>query len=127
MKLRIVVADDNPGFLEKFIALLGTEFDVVATASNGSLALQAIRQFEPDVAVLDLGMPELNGIEVMKELRRSNRGAAVVICSIETDPQIVRTARQAGVLGYVFKSRVEKDLIAAVKAAARGESFFLLE
>lgn len=124
MKLRIVVADDNPGFLEKFIALLGTEFDVVATARNGRLALQAIHQFEPDVAVLDLGMPRLNGIEVMKELRNSNRGAAVVICSIETDPQIVRTARQAGVLGYVFKSRVEKDLIAAVKAAARGESFF---
>jgi DNA-binding NarL/FixJ family response regulator len=73
--------------------------------------------------VLDLEMPGINGIEVAKELIKSPSSPAVVICSVENDPEVVEAARQAGALGYVFKARVAEDLIVAVKSVARGQSF----
>ena len=68
-------------------------------------------------------MPGFNGIEVVKELTKYPSSPAVVICSIEEDPEIVEAARQAGALGYVFKACIAKDLIAAVKSVASGQSF----
>jgi DNA-binding NarL/FixJ family response regulator len=123
MKLRVVVADDNTEFLQKSISVLGTECEVVATAADGQSALECVRRWRPDVVVLDLGMPVLNGIDVTKELMKHQPSPAIVICSIESDPEIVEAARQAGALGYVFKARVQQDLLVAVKSAARGQSF----
>jgi DNA-binding NarL/FixJ family response regulator len=123
MKLRIVVADDNAAFLAKLVSVLATEFEVVATAADGRSALECIRVSQPNVVVLDLEMPGLNGIEVTRELAKSPSSPAVVICSVEKDPEIVEAVRQAGALGYVFKARVAEDLIVAVKSVARGQSF----
>jgi|SRR5271167_4870050 len=124
MKLRIVVADDNSEFLDALVSMLGEEFDIVATAADGKSALECIRRCRPDVAVLDLSMPAMHGIDVTAELMNNHHlGPAVVICSVETDPAIVAAARAAGALGYVFKVRVAEDLGAAVKAVARGQSF----
>ena len=123
MKLHIVVADDNPAFLAKLVSVLATEFEVVATAADGKSALECVRLFQPNVVVLDLEMPGFNGIEVAKELTRHPPSPAVVICSIENAPEIVEAAREAGALGYVFKARVAKDLIAAVKSVTNGQSF----
>jgi two-component system nitrate/nitrite response regulator NarL len=123
MKLRIVVVDDSAIFLDKFISVLGTEFDVVATATDGKSGLESIRTCRPDVVILDLEMPVLNGIEVTRELAKHHPSPAIVICSVETDPEIVDAARQAGALGYVFKARIAEDLIAAVRSVARGRSF----
>jgi DNA-binding NarL/FixJ family response regulator len=103
--------------------LLGAEFDVVATAKNGQLALECVRHYQPDIVVLDLDMPILNGIRVTRELRKLGPTPAVVICSVESDPEIVEAAQQAGALGYVFKMRMTRDLILAVKSAAAGEPF----
>jgi two-component system nitrate/nitrite response regulator NarL len=122
-RLRVLLADDNSAFLKTITSLLAIEFDVVATATDGNSALDLIRRYVPDLAVLDLGMPGLNGIEVMQELAKSSQDPPIVICSVETDSEIVEAARQAGALGYVFKLRVEKDLILAVKLALQGKSF----
>jgi DNA-binding NarL/FixJ family response regulator len=123
MKLRIVVADDNAAFLQAFTRLLGPEFDVVATAADGKAALECIRRCRPEVVVLDLEMPGLNGIQITRELRDHPPSPAVVICSIENDLEIIEAARGAGALGYVVKARIGEDLIQAVHSAARGESF----
>ena len=123
MKLRIVVADDNTAFLAKLVSVLATEFEVVATSRDGKSALECIRLWQPNVVVLDLEMPGINGIEVAKELITSPSSPAVVICSVENDPEVVEAARQAGALGYVFKARMAEDLIAAVKSVSRGQSF----
>ena len=122
-RLRVLVADDNSAFLKKITSLLAGEFDVVATATDGNSALDLIRRYVPDLAVLDLGMPGLNGIEVMQELAKSSQDPPVVICSVETDPDIVEAARRAGALAYVFKIRVHKDLILAMKSVLQGKSF----
>src|SRR3981189_3649252 len=123
MRLRIVVVDDSASFLDKFVSVLGAEFDVVATAMDGKSALESIRSCRPDVVVLDLEMPLLNGIEVTRELAKQHPSPAIVICSVERDPEVVEAAQQAGALGYVFKSRVATDLVEAVKSVARGQSF----
>ena len=123
MKLRIVVADDNAAFLAKLVSVLATEFDVVDTAADGRSALECIRLCQPNVVVLDLEMPGLNGIEVTRELAKSPSSPAVVICSVETGLEFVEAARQAGALGYVFKARLADDLVVAVKSAADAQSF----
>ena len=123
MNLRIAVADDNADFLNYLISVLETEFDVVATATDGKSALEIICSCCPDVVVLDVEMPLLNGIEVTRELSKHSPRPAVVICSVESDPEFIEVAREAGALGYVFKARIGIDIIAAVNSVARGQSF----
>ena len=103
--------------------MLTAEFDVVATAKNGQLAVECVRCYGPDVVVLDLEMPILNGIEVTRELRKLGPNPAVVICSVESDREIVEAAQLVGALGYVFKRRMTGDLVIAVRCAASGEPF----
>jgi two-component system, NarL family, nitrate/nitrite response regulator NarL len=123
MRLRVVAVDDSPPVLRQLMYLLGIEFDVVGSAENGQMALDVIKNTRPDVVVLDLEMPILNGIQVTRELRKMGPSPAVVICTVEIDPGIIESALQAGALGYVFKIYLSQDLIKAVKLAARGESF----
>jgi DNA-binding NarL/FixJ family response regulator len=120
---RIFVADDNPAFLRELASLLAAEFDVVATATDGRSALDLIRRYKPDLVVLDLAMPVLNGIEVTRELAMSSSSPPVVICSVETDPEVVEAARKAGAAAYVFKIRVQKELVLALKSALQGKPF----
>jgi len=120
---KIIIADDNHALLRQMVSLLSDEFDVVATALDGRIAREKILQYRLDVVVLDLEMPFLNGMEVTRELRKLTPGPRVVICSVESDEDIVEAAQQAGALGYVFKTHMTKDLIEAVKSAASGESF----
>jgi DNA-binding NarL/FixJ family response regulator len=122
-KLRLIVADDSPPFLQKLVSLLAVEFDVVATAADGRTALDLIRRYEPDLVVLDLQMPALNGIEVTRELATNPHSPPVVICSAETDPEIVEAAREAGAIEYVFKARIETDLRLAAKSAVQDSPF----
>jgi DNA-binding NarL/FixJ family response regulator len=117
------VADDHPAFLKKLVLLLTTNFDVVATAADGDSALALIRRYVPDLAVLDLDMPGLNGIEVTLELAKSSKNPPVLICSIINDPDVVEAARHAGALAYVFKTRIEQDLILASKSVLQGKPF----
>jgi DNA-binding NarL/FixJ family response regulator len=123
MKSKVVVVDDNPAVLRRLVSLLEAEFDVVSTAENGQLALERIRRYKPDIVVLDLEMPLLNGIKVTRELKKLGPNPAVVICSVDQDPEIIEAAQEAGALGFVFKLQMHQDLIRAVKSAVRGESF----
>src|ERR1700747_3744515 len=120
---RIMVVDDSVLFLQELVSLLATEFDVVATAGDGKSALDLIKRYQPDLVVLDLEMPELDGIEVTKELAKNPQSPPVVICTVETDPDVVEAARQEGALAYVFKIRIHKDLILAIKLALQGKPF----
>ena len=123
MKLQIVVADDNSSMLGALVSALSGEFDVIATASDGRSALDSIQRLRPGVAVLDLNMPGLNGIEITREIARLHLESSVVICSIEDDPELIAAAQRAGALGYVIKSRVNGDLLMAVKWASSGQPF----
>jgi len=97
--------------------------DVLATAGDGHAALDLIVDLKPDVVVLDLEMPGLNGLEVTRALMQNGASPAVVICSVHSDRDLIESALAAGALAYVQKSRCARDLLAAVQAAARGERF----
>lgn len=123
MKLRLILADDNPSVLAKLKSLLGSEYDVLATAPDGKAALEHIRRYRPDVVILDLEMPEMNGLEVTKELSRHLPSPAVLICSVQDDRDIVDAALAAGAAGYITKRKMATELIPAVESIGRGQSF----
>jgi len=123
MKPRIIIADDSPDVLAVLVSVLSPEFEVIATAGDGRSALDHIRQLKPAVAVLDLNMPGLNGIEVTREIMRLRLACCSVICSVESDPDLIAAAQTAGALGYVLKPRLNHDLVLAVKSAVCGQAF----
>jgi DNA-binding NarL/FixJ family response regulator len=121
MKLGVIVAESNPDFLGTFVSLLGTDFEVVATALDGESALQQIRDWRPDVAVLDIELSRLGAIALTQKVTCDLPTPAVVICSLETDREFAQAGLRAGARGYVLKTRPATDLIAAVNSVATGQ------
>ena len=123
MKLRVVVADEDRPFLRTVVSVLEPEFEIVPTAPDAESAVRLAAEVDPDVVVLDLEISRHKGIEVTTRISQQTGTPAVVVFSLETDPDIVQASRNAGALGYVLKSRIALDLIAAVRSAANGQPF----
>jgi DNA-binding NarL/FixJ family response regulator len=122
-KPRLVVADDHVPLLAAVQRLLAAEFDVVRTARDGRTALRAVADVDPDAAVLDLSMPELDGIEVARRLRAARSRTEVVVLTVHDDADLLRAALEAGAVGYVLKSRMSAELVPAIRAALAGRIF----
>jgi DNA-binding NarL/FixJ family response regulator len=120
---RVVMADDLSPVLIAVGKLLEGSFDIIATASDGVIALEAIAALEPDVAVLDISMPGMSGIEVARELRRRGSRTKIVFLTVHEDLDILATCLAAGGLGYVVKILMETDLIPAINEALEGREF----
>jgi DNA-binding NarL/FixJ family response regulator len=121
--LRIAAADDQPRLLEAIVTTLARDFEVIATAADGQTLLERISEKQPDVVVVDLGLPGMNGLEITRRVVQNGRYTRVVICSVEKDPELVNAALQAGASGYVWKNRIACELNSAVRLAAIGERF----
>jgi DNA-binding NarL/FixJ family response regulator len=118
------LADDNKRMLEYVRELLSAEgCDIAGAVCDGQAALDAAVKLCPDVVVLDISMPILNGIEAAKRLRQSNPDAKIVFLTAAKDPDICRAALETGAFGYVLKQRLATDLIPALKQAAGGRCF----
>jgi DNA-binding NarL/FixJ family response regulator len=100
------------------------EWEIVAEAGDGRSAVRETLSLQPDVAVLDIGMPMLNGIEATAQITRKLPGAAVLILSMHADEAYVTQAVRAGARGYLLKDSAGADLIGAIAAVAAGKSFF---
>jgi DNA-binding NarL/FixJ family response regulator len=124
--LRLVVADDHPLMRRGICDLLETEpgWEVVAEANNGREAVEAVAKTKPDVLVIDLAMPELNGLTATREILRFFPKVEVVLLTMHNSDQAIREVLESGARGYVLKSDAEQDLIAAVKAVSVGKPFF---
>lgn len=118
--IRIFLADDHIVVRQGLRALLAAEadFEIVGEAGNGLQALDAIKKIKPDVAVLDLKMPELNGLEVTRQLHKHLPEISIVILSMYDDEGFVLDALSKGALGYVLKDSDANDLIHAVREVA---------
>ena len=125
-KIRILIADDHGVVREGLRALLGRveEFDVVAEAADGEEAVRMIGEKKPDVAILDISMPVVNGIEATRQVRRANPATKVLIFTIHENEEYVYQMVAAGANGYVLKDAGKNDLIAAVRAIQYGGRFF---
>ena len=120
---RIVLADDHPEMLRTIALVLGNEFNIIGTAENGKRAVELTTTLSPDVLVLDISMPIVNGIEAASRLRAHGSRARVVFLTVNTDPDFVEAARRAGAVGYVLKESLALDLAPAIRAAIEGNSF----
>jgi DNA-binding NarL/FixJ family response regulator len=118
------LVDDNLEFRNIAAALLeANNFEVVNRACNGEEGLNAALRLDPDVVVLDISMPLLNGFEVARRLRQQKHRAALVLLTFHEDVEFVRAAQSLGVLGYVIKRRMASDLPMAVSTVLGGRMF----
>jgi DNA-binding NarL/FixJ family response regulator len=120
---KVLVADDLADVLSAVAALLRESFEVVGLVSDGRAALEAILALEPDLAVLDISMPEMSGIEVARELKKRHSKAQIVFLTVHKDADILATSLAAGGLGYVLKVHMDTDLIPAMCEALEGRVF----
>jgi DNA-binding NarL/FixJ family response regulator len=125
MRIRVLLADDHALVRQGFRRILDDESDIVVVgeAGGGAEAIELDRQLDPDVVVLDLGMPEINGLHAAIEILRKHPQRRILMLSMHADPQYVRNAFDAGVKGYILKNALETDLIRAVRTVARGGRF----
>ena len=120
---RVLLADDREEMLQTVVLVLRHEFDVIGTAENGSRAVELATKLSPDVVVLDISMPVVNGIETACRLKELGSHARVIFLTIHTDPEFVEAALSAGALGYVLKPSLATDLVPAIWAAMQGYTF----
>jgi DNA-binding NarL/FixJ family response regulator len=124
-RIRILLADDHAVVRQGFKMILDAQPDmeIVGEAANGRQAVELAEQLRPDVVVMDVAMPELNGIEATRRLAASVPHARVVALSMHKDSVYVREILRAGARGYLLKDSGAADLVAAIHAVASGESY----
>ncbi len=120
---RVLLADDHPEILRQTAHVLAGEFEVIGSVANGIDLLSAAVQFDPDVIVLDITMPGVDGIEAARRLKRFGCRAKLVFLTVHEDPDYVRAALQSGGAAYVIKARLASDLITAVHDALADHRF----
>ena len=120
---RLLLADDHAAMLAQAVNRLTGTFEIVGSVSNGLDLLEAAARLKPDVVVLDITMPDLDGIEVARQLQRAGCHAKLVFLTVHQDADYVHAAFQAGGNAYVIKSRLASDLVPAIHEALAGRSF----
>lgn len=125
-KLRILLADDHTVMRTGLRALLERQgnFEIVAEAENGRQAVALCSSLAPEIAIMDVGMPMLNGIEATKALLKESPSTGVVMLSMHSDESYVIRSLQAGARGYLLKDSAASDLLSAIEAVSQGKSFF---
>jgi DNA-binding NarL/FixJ family response regulator len=122
-RVRVLLADDHKDFVAVAARLLQPEFEVVKTVGDGQELLEEAARLEPDVLVVDISMPVLNGIEATRQLRAAGSRAKIVFLTVHQDPEYVHAALAAGAQGYVAKSRLATDLLLALREALADRFF----
>ena len=122
-KIRVLLADDHGDVLDTVARLLVPEFDVVGAVTDGYGLLSAAERLKPDVVIVDISMPILNGIEAVRRLMESGSQAQVVFLTVHESSDYVRAALATGALGYVVKPRLGVDLNVAIKEVHGGRSY----
>ncbi len=120
---RVLIADDLASVLREVVKLLDKRFEIVGMVSDGQTALDTILAIRPDLAVLDISMPGMSGIEVARELTNLGSKTKVVFLTVHEDPDIQATCFAAGGKGYVLKVLMDGDLVHALEEALAGREF----
>jgi DNA-binding NarL/FixJ family response regulator len=121
--IRLLVAEDHQAMREKVVGTLKGEYIIVDVVGDGEEMLTAESKISPDVVVLDISMPVMNGLEAASRLRERESKAKIVFLTVHDEPEYLEAALAAGALGYVIKSRLASDLCLAVREAMAGRRF----
>ncbi len=122
-RARIVLADDHKAMQQRVKALLEREFEVVRAVDDGLALVAAALELNPDVLIVDISMPMLNGIDAVRQIVKAGGTAKVVFLTVHEDPDMVPLCFRAGAQAFVVKSRIASDLIPAIKLAMSDHTF----
>jgi len=125
-KIKVLLADDHKMIRAGLRLVLEQQPDVtvVGEADDGRQAVSLAQDLKPDVVVMDIGMPNLNGIEASLQIKQARPDTAIVMLSMHSDEGYILRALRSGAAGYILKDSAEADLVGAVRAVAEGKSFF---
>src|SRR5579863_5929167 len=126
MRLRILIADDHEVVRRGIVTLLQSHegWEVCGEAKDGREAVEKAKQLKPDVVVLDIGMPNLNGLAATRQLAQQDPRCKIIVLTITDSDRVIREALDAGARGFVLKSDAARDLVSAVEAIQRNRMFF---
>ncbi len=122
-KERVMLADDHEIFLEGLKGLLDTEYEIVGTVGDGRALVKEAERLSPDVIVCDISMPMLNGIEAVRQLKKTADQTKVVFLTMHPDVSFASMAFEVGASGYVIKSSASRELITAIKSVMMGKTY----
>ncbi|MFN2195552.1 MAG: response regulator [Anaerolineales bacterium] len=124
--IRILIADDHTLFREGLVALFDSlpEIEVLGTVADGHAVIQAADELQPDVILMDIQMPGVNGIEATRQIVQRSPHIGVIVVTMFEDDDSVFAAMRAGARGYVLKGADQQDILRAIQAVARGEALF---
>jgi DNA-binding NarL/FixJ family response regulator len=122
-RARIVLAEDHTLVAEAFQRLLELHYEVVGIVADGRSLLKVAQQLKPDVAIIDIGMPLLNGLDAGRELKRLLPYIKIIFVTMNDDPDIASEARRFGASGYLLKTSASSELLKAVQEVLRGNSY----
>jgi DNA-binding NarL/FixJ family response regulator len=120
---RVLLADDHRVVSEGLKRVLADDFELVGAVEDGRALVSAAKQLQPDVIVADISMPHLNGIAAMAQLKKTNPDVRVVFLTMHQEPGYARRALEAGALGFVLKHSAPAELVMAIHAALKGQTF----
>jgi len=122
-RTRLLLADDHPLFLEGVRRLLESKYDVVGTVADGKALIAAAQQLRPDIIVVDISMPEMNGLAAAQAIRKTVPSAKFIVLSVHSDQAYVSEAFRVGVKGYVSKRAAAAELLTAIKQVLDGRTY----
>ena len=124
-KIKIIIADDHPVFRSGLMKIIETdkEIEITGEADNGESALNKILELNPDIALLDIDMPKLTGMQVLKELKKRKINVKTIFLTVYSDESIFDEAMNLGILGYVLKDSAISDIIGCIKSVASGKYY----
>src|SRR6185503_14001922 len=120
---RLLLADDHPLFLEGVRRLLENKYDVVGTVTDGKALIAAAQSLQPDIIVVDISMPEMNGLAAAQIIRKMVPSAKFIVLSVHSDQAYAREAFRAGVKGFVSKRAAAAELLTAIKQVLEGRTY----
>jgi DNA-binding NarL/FixJ family response regulator len=120
---RVLLADDHRLVSEGLKSLLTEDFDIVGMVEDGRALVASAKELQPDVIVADISMPHLNGIEAIAQLKKSNASVKVIMLTMHQDPAYARRALEAGAVGFVVKHSAPAEIVMAIHAALKGQTF----
>jgi DNA-binding NarL/FixJ family response regulator len=119
----LLIVDDHAVVAEGLVRLLGSRFDIVDTITDGRLAVAAVSRLEPDIVLLDMSMPHVSGLEVMRRLKQHGVTFKAIVLTMHADPQLAVEALKAGASGYVLKESSGEELLQALEVVASGGKY----
>lgn len=122
-RARVLIADDHTILAEGLRGLLEPQFEVVGIAEDGRSLLAAAQELHPDVVVLDISMPLLNGIEAARQLRKHHPGVHIVFLTMHPDVALIKEAFRTGARAYVLKRAASSELVTAIREVLRGRAY----